>query len=138
MATDGIQAQSASGAIRLTITPVSDFYDKDDPRYSSEAFELQQALVRELPDELEVRAEPGEKGGLADLIVNIATGGAISGLVEVFKAWLGARPVHRRIDLEFEVVEDEGKRTGKLIIDASNVDSKQLAAIAGEAFKSRG
>ena len=138
MATGGSEAQSASGAIRLTITPVSDFYDENDPRYSSEAFELQRALARELPGELEVRSEPGEKGGLAGLIVNIATGGAISGLVEVFKAWLAAKPVHRSIVLEFEVAEENGKRTGKLVINASNVDSKELAAITGEAFKSRG
>jgi hypothetical protein len=138
MAIGGGTAAPGSGAIRIKITPLSDFYNEDDPRYSSEGFELQRALVRELPDELEVSSEPGEKGGLADLIVNIATGGAITGLVEVFKAWLATRPVHRKIDLEFEVVESKGKRTGKLQIDASNVDSQQLAEIAGQAFQSRG
>lgn len=138
MAEEGGEASPGSGAIRLKITPLSDFYHEDDPRYSSEAFELQRALVRELPGELEIRSEPGEKGGLADLIVNIATGGVISGLVEVLKAWLAVRPVHRKIDLEFEVVEAKGKRTGKLRIDATNVDSPQLAAITGEALQSRG
>jgi hypothetical protein len=116
---------------------MSSFYAKDDPRYESEAFELQRVLDRELPGALEERAAPGGKGLLPDLVVDLISGGAIRGLVEAFKVWLAARPVHRTIDLEFEVEENNGKRKVKLTIDASNVDSLQLATITGEAFKSR-
>ena len=75
---------------------------------------------------------------LTELIVDITTGGGIAALAEVIKAWLATRPVHRKIDLEFEVDERKGKRTGRVRIDASNVDSQQLAEITGDAFKSRG
>ena len=132
------QESPGNGTIRLRITPLSDFYDEDDPRHASEAFELQRAIKRELPDGLEVRSAPGEKGVLTDLIVDITTGGLITGLLEVLKAWLATKPIHRKIDLEFEVDERMGQRTAKLRVDASNVDSEQLAEITSEAFKSRG
>ena len=130
------QAPRSGDAIRLRIKPLSDFYDEKDPRYASEAFELQRALGHELPDGLEVHPATGEKGVAVDLIVNITTAGGIAGIVEVIKAWLATRPVHRKIDLEFEVDERKGKRTGKLRIDASNVDSQHLDEITGDAFKS--
>jgi len=98
---------------------------------------LERALRQELPDGLEISSVPGEKGVLTELIANITTGGGIAALAEVIKAWLASRPVHRKIDLEFEVDERKGKRKGRLCIDASNVDSQQLAEIAGHAFKSR-
>ena len=46
------QTSRSSDAIRFRITPSSDFYDEEDPRYTSEAFELQRALRHELPDGL--------------------------------------------------------------------------------------
>ncbi len=132
------QASRADGVIRLKITPVSDFYDENDPRYTSEAFELQRALNRELPGELEVRSAPGEKGVITDLIIHISTDAAMTGLIEVLKTWLISKPGHRRIDLEYQLDERVGKRTGMLHIDASNVDSEDLVAIASEVFESEG
>ena len=131
------QKSPSSNAVRFRITPLSDYYSEEDPRYASEAFELERALRQELPDGLEISSVPGEKGVLTELIANITTGGGIAALAEVIKAWLASRPVHRKIDLEFEVDERKGKRKGRLCIDASNVDSQQLAEIAGHAFKSR-
>lgn len=132
------RASRGEGNLRFTITPLSDFYDDKDPRYASEAFELQHAVKREMPDLVEVRAAHGEKGLLSELIVDIVTSGSLTALVEIFKAWLAARPAHRKIDLKFEIDQQKGKRTGTLQIDASNVDSQQLAEISAEAFKSRG
>lgn len=131
------QAERADNVIRLKIMPISDFYNQRDPRHSSEAFELQQLLDRELPGELETRSAPGTKGVITDLIVPIATSGGMTALVEVFKAWLAKRPDHRKIDLEFEVNTSKGKRAGKLSVDASNVDSKDITAITKEAFGSK-
>lgn len=136
----GLQGETPEGdnAIRFKITPSSDFYSEDDKRYASEAFELQRALRHELPDEVELDSAPGSKGALTDLIVTITTSGGITALAEVIKAWLATRPVHRQVDLEFEIDQKKGKHTGSLHIDASNVDSQQLAEIADAAFGSKG
>jgi Effector Associated Constant Component 1 len=136
----GLQGETPKGddAIRFKITPLSDFYSEDDPRYASEAFELQRALRRELPDEVEIGSAPGNKGTLTDLLMTITTTGGITALAEVIKAWLATRPVHRQVDLEFEIDQRKGKRTGSLHIDASNVDSQQLAEITDAAFGSKG
>jgi Effector Associated Constant Component 1 len=132
------RASPGDGVVRLRITPLSDFFDENDPRHASEAFELQRALKREGVEGLQARPAPGEKGVLTDIIVDVATGGAITGLIEVFKIWLAARPVNRKLELEFEVEERKGKRTGTLHIDASNIDSDSLAEITSEAFRPKG
>ena len=128
------ETSKVGDVIRFKITPLSDFYSEDDQRYASEAFELQRALRRELPDEVEIGSAPGSKGALTDLIVTITTSGGVTALAEVIKAWLATRPVHRQVDLEFEVDQSKGKRTGSLHIDASNVDSQQLAEMTDAAF----
>ena len=125
-------------AIRFKITPLSDFYSQDDPRHASEEFDLQRALRRELADEVEIHPAPGKKGALTDLIVTITTSGGVTALAEVIKAWLATRPVHRKVDLEFEIDQKKGKRTGSVHIDASNVDSEQLAHITDAAFGAKG
>jgi hypothetical protein len=129
---------SSQAAIRLTITPVSDFYDKDDPRSESEAFELRRALTRELPEQIEDRADPTGKGVLSELVVNLVGGGAIRALVDGFKAWLDARPTHRTVNVEFEFEENGVIRKGKFTADATNVDSVSLAALARGVVESAG
>ena len=138
MAEKGTETRQGSVAVQLTVIPRSDFYGDGDPRSGTEAFELQQALSREFPGELVARPSAGTKGGLTELILTVATGPAITGLVDVFKAWLASRPQHRQIDVEFEIAESDGKRHGTIHVDASNVDSQQLAMITGEAFSPKG
>ena len=134
MTEEGAPTPQGSAAIQLKVIPNSDFYRADDPRHESEVFELQQALYREFPRELEARPLPEMKGGI-ELILTVAPGPVIMGLADVLRAWLGSRPVHRSIDVVYEVDESDGKRTGTIHVDASNVDSQQLAMITGEAFK---
>jgi hypothetical protein len=123
-----------AGFVRLTIVPVSDYFSPEDPRAASETYELRQALQRDLPAELEVHASSDEKGILSSLILSLTSSGAITALVEVLKAWLGTRPVHRTLDVQFEYDEKKGKRTGTLHLDASNIDSDELAKIMSGAF----
>jgi len=138
--TESIEESSpVDGKVRLTITPTSDFYAENDQRTRDEAFELIEAIRRELPDEVEARPVPGEKGIITDLVIPLVpvAGPALTAAVAVFKAWIAKRPTNRTIVLEFEI--DRGgdqKSSGKLRLDATNVDSAVLDTIAKEVLSS--
>jgi hypothetical protein len=134
----GQPAFPADGAVRITIVPDSDYYAEDDPRRASETFELSRALEREFRDELTSLPAPGTKGGILEMVVTLGSAGAITALVEVFKAWLATRPVHRTVRVTYALDQPApggAAPTGTLEIDATNVDSAALAIIAGEALK---
>ena len=130
-------ASSGAGEVRLTVTPRSDFYASTDERADHEAFELQEAIRRELPDAVDARAAPGEKGVITDVIIPLASGGALTAVVEVFKTWLAKRPTNRTIDLSFEVDRGkDGKKSGTLRLDSTNIDDAVLDTIAKEVLAS--
>lgn len=122
---------TSSGNVRLKITPQTDFYAAGDERAKQEAFELEGALKRALPKEVETRPAADEKGVITDLVIPLASSGAMTAMVEAFKAWLSKRPTNRSIDVEFEIDEsEEGTRKGTFSVDAQNVDDKVLDTIA--------
>lgn len=122
-------------SVRLTVVGRSDFYAAHDSRADDEAFELSKALKEELPEYVKPRPAERQKGVITDVIVPLASSGALTAVVEVFKAWLAKQPAHRSIDLEFEVEGDAAAgRHGHLRMDATNVDGAVLGAIAQEAL----
>jgi hypothetical protein len=126
-------ADSPTRALRLTIKPRSDFYAAHDQRAADEEFELQQALSRELPEQVRARPMPGEKGVVTDVLIPLASSGAFTAMAEVFKAWVAKRPTNRAIDVEYEIDEgDTGTRSGKLRIDSTNVDNDVLETAVRE------
>jgi hypothetical protein len=124
------------GALEFEITPESGFFALDDQRADDEAFELQAALTHELPNESRTRPDPKKKGVVTDVIVPLASSGALTAMVEVFKAWLAKRPDHRTIRLKYKI-KQEGKpeREGNLSIDATNVDDAVLGTLSGKALQ---
>ena len=125
----------ADTTVLLKITPLSDYFAAGDPRTDDEALELDQALQRELPDDVKPRSEPGQKGIVTDVIIPLGSSGALTATVEVFKAWLAKRPTNRKLVVEFEVEEDEdGRRSGRLEVDATNVDDSVLDSVVKESL----
>jgi hypothetical protein len=101
-----------------------------------ELFELESDLTRELPDMIEQRAVAGKKGIVTEVLIPIGSSGALTAMVEVFKAWIGKRPTNRTLDVHFDV--DDGrpdKRSGSLHVDATNVGSEVFDTIAQEVLK---
>jgi len=132
------QGAPASGVARFTIEAQSEYFAAGDKR-EKERYELQRALELELAERTGGVPTPGKKGVVTEVIVPLASSGALSAMVEVFKAWLGKRPDHRTIDVDFEV--DDGvhpPRSGKLKVDATNVDDSVLSTIAGAALDPKG
>jgi hypothetical protein len=126
----------ATGTFRLTVTPWTDYYGPGDARARDEEFELQQALKQELPDHVRMRSAEGEKGVITDIIVPLGTSGALTAVVELFKAWLSKRPTNRRITVDFEVEQNKkGRRSGSLTVDATNVDNEILDTVARAALE---
>ncbi|WP_270006801.1 hypothetical protein [Solirubrobacter deserti] len=67
---------------------------------------------------------------ITDIVIPLASSGALTAATEVFKAWLNKRPQHRSLDVEYEVEQDGApSRSGKLSIDAENVDDAVLEAV---------
>jgi hypothetical protein len=125
----------ATGTVRFEITPRSDYFAAMDSRGRDEELELKTALKAELPEHVRSRPGEGEKGIVTDVIMPLATGGALTAMVEAFKAWLASRPANRTIELKYEVEEKKGKRNGTLTINATNVDSAVLEVIGREALQ---
>jgi len=125
---------TSEGTVRLRITPQSDFYAAGDERLADEAFELQQAFQRELPETVEARPVPGEKGIVTEIVIPLVSSGALTAAVEVFKAWLAKRPTNRKIELEFELERGKEKSSGTLHLDSTNVDNAVLENITKEVF----
>jgi hypothetical protein len=125
---------TSDGTVRLRITPQSDFYAEGDERLAEEAFELQQAFQRELPETVESRPVPGEKGVVTEIVIPLISGGALTSTVEIFKAWLAKRPTNRKIELEFELERGKDTSSGTIHLDATNVDDAVLDNITKEVF----
>ena len=124
---------ATDGTLRLIVEGHSDLFAARDERAAQEAYELQQALERAVPEHIERRPSEGDKGVVTEVIVPIATSGALTAMTEAFKAWLGKKPTHRSISVRYEV--DEGSsatRKGDLDVDATNVDDAVLDTIARE------
>jgi hypothetical protein len=125
-----------SARARLMVKAQSDFYAREDPRAPDEAFELQQSLMRELPDQVRASPAEGEKGVVTDVLIPLISSGALTAATDVFKTWLSKRPTNRKIDVEFEI--DDGharKREGEVHIDSTNVDDAVLESIAKEVLE---
>jgi hypothetical protein len=132
--TDGEASQA--GELRLAITAQSDYFGPQDDRGKEEAFELQNALQVELRENVATRPAPGEKGIISDVIVPLASSGALGAVVEVFKAWLSIRPKHRTITVDFKVdAPTRGTRSGTVTINATNVSDKALETAVREALQ---
>ena len=124
-----------SSAVRLTIRPESDFYDPLDDRLAAEMFELQNAISQEFPDGLNAKPVPGAKGPALDLIMTLASSGALTALSGVLKTWLSRRPQNRTVNLEFEITNSDGTtRKGTLSLDATNVEPEVLGKITEQTF----
>lgn len=133
----GDEDQPSNSTIRFRITPESTYYAAADQRTKDEQFELQEALARALPDDVDRRPAPGEKGVLTDVVLPLAAGGGFTAMTEVFKAWLAKRPTNRTIHVEYEINRGEQGGSGTLDLDATNVEDDVLGAIAKEALASR-
>jgi hypothetical protein len=119
--------------LRLVVTPADDFFKKSDERWQAELFDLQQVLEREVGSTVEpVEVTEGKKGiELVEVILTLGSAGAFTAAVEAFKVWMGKKPDQRKLDVTWQIVEDEdGGRSGHLRVDATNVDSADVAAVA--------
>jgi hypothetical protein len=74
----------------------------------------------------------GKKGiELVEVVLTLGSAGAFTAAVEAFKIWMAKKPDHRKLDVTYEIVEGEGgNRTGHIRVDATNVDSADIAAVA--------
>jgi hypothetical protein len=137
MNTSATEDAPPTGTVRFEVNPQNGYYAPGDSRGRDEEFELQDALKAQLAGNLKTGAAEGDKGVITDVVLPLATGGAFTAMVDAFKAWLSSRPQHRTIELEFEIDEQDGKRSGTLTVDAKNVDSIDLDTIVREAFQTR-
>jgi membrane-associated two-gene conflict system component 1 (EACC1) len=109
----------------LVIEPHNDEYGRDDDRWRTQVATLhreQQARVETVEGG---RLVPGTKGTIDELIVALVSAGAVTSMVECFRAWLG-RDKSRRIDVRWD--EDGVERYVTFQGDA--VDSETVREIA--------
>jgi hypothetical protein len=121
-------ASASIAPITIRVKPgIGEWGTKDSERWRDDLYELQDDLTLAVPGSVAPPPPDGEgKGlGLVEVLLTLGSSGAFTAAVEVFKAWLGKKPDRRSADIVWEV----SGQSGKITIDASNVDSDQLAEI---------
>ncbi len=124
---------SKDGSLVLRVVPAEDEWGWRNDKWRTDVFELEQVLLANVPEAVR-RPTPDEahKGlDLLAVIVALGSAGAFTAAVEAFKAWLGKKPDRRSIVVEYQV----GDEIGRITVDATNVDSGDLAEIASKAFR---
>jgi len=119
----------------LEVAPDEEEWGSRNDKWQLDLFTLRQELERAVPDSVE-ELKPGEGQlglVLVPIIVALGSSGAFTAALSAFKAWLAQRPVHRRINVKFKIGDTEGEVT----IDADNVASNGLTAVANEVLKSK-
>jgi hypothetical protein len=106
---------------------------EDDDRWRADLAQLEGALRRELPDAtLDPGIAPGGRGAaeVSDVIVALGSAGALTGMVEVIKAWIGAKPGRRRVKVDI----DTGGQTQSVLVEADGLGAQELTSVVTTAL----
>jgi hypothetical protein len=107
----------------LGLTPKSERYDADDPRWLEQVADLVKELRIET-NALRVRHTPvhGTKGTIDELILTLGSAGAFTTMLDLVRAWL-ARDKTRSVELIFQ---DEGGDDRYFTVTAANASAQAL------------
>jgi hypothetical protein len=111
--------------LELVIEPRTDQYGRDDDRWLAQVATLHRALRTQVDTVERGQPLPGSKGAVDELIVALGSAGALTAMVECFRAWLG-RDKDRRIEVRWE--DDGAERFVTFRGDA--VDAETVRQIA--------
>jgi hypothetical protein len=116
------------GPITITVQPgTSEWGTTNSERWREDLHELYDELALAVPEAIPP-AEPGEddKGiGLMEIILALASSGAVTSTIDAFKRWLGKKPDRRELVATLQV----GGETRTITVDATNVDSGDLVEL---------
>lgn len=115
---------------------VHEWGSQDDDRWRSDLAELQLMLRRELPDAVAPPVPAGDAKGVAEIasiILALGSAGVFTAAADVIKAWIAARPGHRRVVVEYPT--ESGPQ--RLVVDADGIDGDKLADLAATALDQR-
>ena len=93
---------SGSGSLfEVAVEPHNDQYDPDDDRWRDQAATLYADLHYQVGTVRRGHPVEGTKGTIDQVIIALGSAGAITAVVDCFRAWLG-RDRDRRIDIRWE------------------------------------
>jgi hypothetical protein len=123
----------AAQTLILSAAPTEEEWGSRNDKWRSDLFELEQTLRASVPDAVQGTVAGKDTKGveLLQVVVDLASAGALTAVVEGYKAWLGQKPERRRLQIGWRI----GDRSGDFTADAENIDSGDIATIASEAFK---
>jgi hypothetical protein len=115
-----------SRKLDLALSPKSERYDADDPRWREQVAELVKDLRVET-DALRVAhtGVPGTKGAVDEFILTLASAGVFSTALDVLRAWL-ARDKTRSVELSYE---DAAGKDQHVSVTATNADVQTLEPV---------
>lgn len=117
--------------LKFSVTPLSEKFDRHDPRWLAQKEELTRELKRGATDvRKEVVPVEGMKGGLETLIVAIGGSQIIPGIIELIKTWI-SRDKTRKVQV---TVERNGDPV-KITLDSTGIDKKMLKEVLETALE---
>jgi hypothetical protein len=127
-------SENDESVLTLHLRPATDEWGStDDDRWRQDLADLDRQLRRALPDEVAADG-PGEgrKGAaeLTDVILALGSGGVVAATTEVIKAWIGARPGRRMVEVDYD--GPTGK--GHIVVKADGLGARELADVATKAL----
>lgn len=131
-----MDAQRTDAPVTLVVEPGTQEWGTRTDRWHSDLLEVRDRLDRRLPPGSVAAATPAEGAmglELTEVLVALGTSGAISGAVEVLKAWLAEKRKVRTLNITVR----RGDQVSHLVLDSENMDSHDLAAIAQELAEKR-
>ena len=116
---------SGDRRLELVVEPRNDDYDPADDRWRAQVGTLYAELADQVDTYRRGRSVPGTKGTIDEVILALGSSGALTAVVECFRAWL-QRDKSRSIDVRWD--EDGVER--RVTFSGDNVDTATVREIA--------